>query len=275
MIAIIYFFFLVLFVLDQLTLSNKMISSNLKASSKIVLPVLPKLYIYDHCPFCVRVRLALGLKNVKHELVFLANDDVTTPTNLVGKKVVPIFQTTDLIMPESLDIIAKVDSDPTFGSIGHFKQMSSRSDVSEWQDKVKSIFGTLQRPRYMESVLAEFQQYDSKLAFINNHPIPPYAKKDWKESFSQDQRVNIYKETFVSTTSLIQQGNNALLELDKLLYSDEYVTEGGLSLDDIDLWSRLRSITIIKGIIWPSKLRTYMDKLSQAGDVPLYDNISI
>ena len=49
------------------------------------------LYVYDHCPFCVRVRLALGNKNVKHNLHFLANDDVNTPTKLVGKKIAPIF----------------------------------------------------------------------------------------------------------------------------------------------------------------------------------------
>jgi hypothetical protein len=49
------------------------------------------LYVYDHCPFCVRVRVALGIKNVKHNLHFLANDDVATPTSLVGKKVAPIF----------------------------------------------------------------------------------------------------------------------------------------------------------------------------------------
>ena len=55
---------------------------------------LPILYVYDHCPFCVRVRLALGIKNVKHTVHFLANDDVPTPTKLVGKKVAPIFVST-------------------------------------------------------------------------------------------------------------------------------------------------------------------------------------
>jgi hypothetical protein len=52
---------------------------------------LPTLYVYDHCPFCVRVRAALGIKNVKHNLHFLANDDIPTPTSLVGKKIAPIF----------------------------------------------------------------------------------------------------------------------------------------------------------------------------------------
>ena len=58
---------------------------------KVVRDDLPILYVYDHCPFCVRVRLALGLKNVKHNLHFLANDDIATPTKLVGKKIAPIF----------------------------------------------------------------------------------------------------------------------------------------------------------------------------------------
>ena len=57
----------------------------------IIRQELPTLYVYDHCPFCVRVRLALGVKNVKHLLHFLANDDVATPTGLVGKKIAPIF----------------------------------------------------------------------------------------------------------------------------------------------------------------------------------------
>ena len=48
-----------------------------------------KLYVYDHCPFCVRARMIFGLKNLPVELVVLANDDEATPIGLVGKKVVP------------------------------------------------------------------------------------------------------------------------------------------------------------------------------------------
>ena len=44
---------------------------------------IPRIYVYDHCPFCVRVRLVLGLKNIKHNIIYLANDDVETPTRLV------------------------------------------------------------------------------------------------------------------------------------------------------------------------------------------------
>ncbi len=75
-------------------------SSSPAATNKFVKPprlipedpsLIPTLYNYDHCPFCVRVRLALGLKNIKHNLVFMANDDVHTPSSLVGKKIAPIM----------------------------------------------------------------------------------------------------------------------------------------------------------------------------------------
>ena len=58
---------------------------------RIIREELPTLYVYDHCPFCVRVRVALGIKNIKHNLYFMANDDIPTPTALVGKKIAPIF----------------------------------------------------------------------------------------------------------------------------------------------------------------------------------------
>lgn len=58
---------------------------------RIIREELPIVYVYDHCPFCVRVRLALGIKNIKHTVVFLQNDDIKTPTKLIGKKIAPIF----------------------------------------------------------------------------------------------------------------------------------------------------------------------------------------
>lgn len=82
-----------------------------KPQERIVMDDLPTLFVYDHCPFCVRVRVALGLKNIKHNLHFLANDDVATPTSLVGKKIAPIFVRLNLFC-----IVCKRESAPWEGS---------------------------------------------------------------------------------------------------------------------------------------------------------------
>ena len=43
----------------------------------------------------------MGLKNIKHEVVFMANDEGIT-TKLIGKKAAPVLQMVadDVIMPE-------------------------------------------------------------------------------------------------------------------------------------------------------------------------------
>jgi len=254
-------------------------------SERVVRPQLPTLYVYDHCPFCVRVRLALGVKNVKHLIHFLANDDIDTPTRLVGKKIAPIFSLPEdnLVMGESLDIIGKIDADERFGPINRILPASGRTDFKAWQKSVQTHLRTLQRPRYVATgLLPEFQQLDGRHAFIRNHQLPPYEKPEWKGNednpagIDMDTKLKLYAEAMAADPApLVEDLNARLVELDDMLYSEYYCSEGGFSLDDIDLWARLRSITIVQGVEWPTKLRKYMDNLSELGDVPLYDEMAL
>merc|ERR1711924_521833 len=58
---------------------------------------------------------------------------------------------------------------------------------------------------------------------------------------------------------LIAEVNQKLQDLEPLIHCPDCATEGGVSLDDIDLWSRLRSLTIVKGLVFPPKVRAYLD----------------
>eukprot|EP00568_Trieres_chinensis_P002204 CAMPEP_0183291496 /NCGR_PEP_ID=MMETSP0160_2-20130417/896_1 /TAXON_ID=2839 ORGANISM="Odontella Sinensis, Strain Grunow 1884" /NCGR_SAMPLE_ID=MMETSP0160_2 /ASSEMBLY_ACC=CAM_ASM_000250 /LENGTH=305 /DNA_ID=CAMNT_0025452311 /DNA_START=113 /DNA_END=1030 /DNA_ORIENTATION=+ len=253
---------------------------------RVVMDDLPVVYVYDHCPFCVRVRIALGVKNIKHTVQFMANDDVPTPTKLVGKKIAPIFEipSDNFIMSESLDIIAKIDSEDRFGPTGAILPATGRSDIKAWQKSVQELLRTLQRPRYVATgLLPEFQQLDGRHAFIKNHQLPPYEKKEWKgdgtdenPGMPMDEKLALYAEAMArDPTPMIEDLNAKLIELDDLVYSEHHCSEGGFSLDDIDLWARLRSITVVKGVQWPEKLRAYMQNLSELGDVPLYDEMAL
>lgn len=253
---------------------------------RVILPTLPTVYVYDHCPFCVRVRLALGIKNVKHHVNFMGNDDVETPTGLVGKKIAPIFElpSDNLVMGESLDIIALIDSDERFGATQSILPATGRKDIKAWQKSVQTLLRTLQRPRYVATgLLPEFQQLDGRLAFVKNHQLPPYEKPEWKgdgtdenPGMDMDDKLRLYAEAMAADPApLVEDLNARLVELDDMLYSEHHCSEGGLSLDDIDLWARLRSITIVKGVTWPAKLRWYMDNLAAMGDVPLYDEMAL
>lgn len=185
-------------------------------------------------------------------------------------------------MGESLDIIKLVDTDPRFGPTGQIKPATGRSDVKAWQKSVQVLLRTLQRPRYVATgLLPEFQQLDGRHAFIKNHQLPPFEKPEWKGTdgnpgMDMDEKLKLYAEAMAKDPApLIEQLNAKLVELDDIVYSEHHCSEGGMSLDDIDLWARLRSISIIKGVEWPSKLRKYMDNLSALGDVPLYDEMAL
>ena len=48
-----------------------------------------------------------------------------------------------------------------------------------------------------------------------------------------------------------------------------------MSYDDIDLWSRLRSLTLIKGAVFGPKATAYLKHFEKAGDVPLYFGMQV
>ena len=114
-----------------------------------------KLFIYDHCPYCVRAWMPLGIKNIPCELVVMLNDDVETPTAMIGKKMVPILELDDgTYIPESLDIVAYLDEN--FGESATFAPFSKRADLAAWVDQFKGTMNDLCLPRVPQAPLKEF-----------------------------------------------------------------------------------------------------------------------
>lgn len=74
-----------------------------------------KLYHYLHCPYCVRIRLVLGLLDIPYESCVLPYSDEKTPISMTGKKELPILERGDQFMAESMDIIRALDPDNTLG----------------------------------------------------------------------------------------------------------------------------------------------------------------
>ena len=94
---------------------------------------------------------------------------------------------------------------------------------------------------------------------------------DLLSTSSIDERAKRAKDPAADVEEL----NRKLVELDDIIYCEHHCSPGGVSLDDIDLFARLRSITIVKGVVWPTKLRKYMDNMSELADIPLYDAMAM
>jgi len=245
-----------------------------------VVPAAPgiNLYVYDHCPFCVRARIIFGLKNVRYNVIFMANDDVDLPTSLIGKKLAPILEikSDGVCMPESMDIVKKIDEDTRLGP-SILKEATDRSDIKAWQKKNADTFRELQRPRYVVTgLLPEFAFESARDTFIKNHQMPGFEKADWKsDAYSMEFRKQKYQEAMDKTPIHLAAANEALKELEPMIHSAQHCSPHGVSYDDIDLFARLRSITIIKGIQMPPKVAAYMEYFSKAADIPLYTGMAL
>ena len=128
----------------------------------------PTLYVYDHCPFCVRARMIFGLKKTPFKLDFLMNDDVVTPTKMIGKKVLPIMEMDGEAMGESLDIVAKVDA---LDDSPILAKASGREDISKWLSDNKDLLRKITRPRDAMALYPEFSTKAARATWVKNHQL--------------------------------------------------------------------------------------------------------
>lgn len=214
-----------------------------------------KLYIYDHCPFCVKARMIFGLKNIPVELNVLQNDDEATPTQMIGQKMVPILQKDDSrYLPESMDIVHYVDN-----SDGKPLLTGKRNPaIEEWLRKVNGYVNQLLLPRFAKSAFDEFSTPTARQYFI---------RKKEASSGSFDNHL-------AHSAGLIKKIGDDLRSLDKLIVQPNAVN-GELSEDDIHLFPLLRNLTLVAGIHWPTKVADYRDNMAKQTQVNLLSSMAI
>lgn len=214
-----------------------------------------KLYIYDHCPFCVRSRMIFGLKDVACEIITLPNDDEETPTRLIGKKMLPVLVTeSHEAIGESLDIVKYIDE--TYGA--PVLTVPDDSAIETWMEEATDLIFPLAIPRWASSDFEEFRQDVSRQYFINK-----------KEAI-----FGPFPHLLAQTESIVTEINAKLEILDGLLVQQERNT-GRYSLTEIRLFPLLRSLSIVKGISWPPRVNSWLREMAVRSRININDNIAI
>ncbi len=215
-----------------------------------------KLYVYDHCPYCVKARMIFGYKNIPFELITLLNDDEHTPISMINQKMLPILSDNDEYTPESLDIISKIDATTE-------KPFLSAAPLCEtlqsWLADSRVFLYPLAMPRWVQADLDEFKTSGAKNYF---------TKK--KEAY-----IGPFKEHMSKTKIYIEQANAHLLKLELLLNESSFYIKDEPSLNDIDLFATLRSLSIVKGLVYPKKVLSYMKRQEELSQVPLHLNTAL
>ena len=208
------------------------------------------LYVYDHCPYCVRARMPFGFKGIDYTLEAMSNDDIDTPTAMIGKKMAPILTKDDgTHMPESMDIVHYVDQ---LDGKPLFTGSTDLPEIQAWISQYHRLTSRLLIPRCVRAPFAEF------------------ATEGGRAYFTKAKQLGPWEDVVAAAPQERAEMSAGLAELEGLLHSE---TSAGPSLSDvdIDLFGKLRGITLVKGLVYPPKVRAYLEYMSERSDVPLLD----
>jgi len=214
------------------------------------------LYIYDHCPYCVKARMIFGFKNQAVELKTFLNDDETTPIAMIGVKMVPILEyEAGKFMPESMDIVDFIDKKYSPSLV----KPSEDSKLLNWINQNHSLNYKLAMPRWVQAPLEEFQSSSAKNYF---------EKK--KTAY-----IGSFTENLKESPALISQMEKELKNLESSLDSNSSFYQEKLSFNDFHLFPFLRSLSVVKGLSFPPKTKKYMENLSKLSQIPLHFDIAL
>jgi glutaredoxin 2 len=203
-----------------------------------------RLYMFEHCSLCFRVRMAAALKRLHLQETVVLDDDSDTMIGLVGKRVIPILVKDDgKPMLESMDMVTHIDAigEPVLNG-------PERNEVSAWADKVVAKTSPLTMPRYPLLGLPEF----GSAAALDHYNLRK------RKTFGD------FVELRANTRRHIKELMPDLEELDRLIESPKAIN-GNLSIDDIRVLPLLRAVAVVKGLRFPRKVwdyfQTMMDRI--------------
>lgn len=208
-----------------------------------------KLYMFEHCSLCFRVRMMAALKRRHLQETVVLDDDTDTMVGLVGKRVIPILVKDDgQPMLESMDMVKYIEGLDSPILIG-----PERPQIADWADQVVSKTAPLTMPRYPLLGLPEFRT----AAALDHYNLR-------KRKVFGD-----FVELRANTRQQIRELVPMLDQLDGLIESPQAVN-GTLSMDDIRVLPLLRSVAIVKGLSFPRRVRDYFETMmSRVGYAPL------
>jgi glutaredoxin 2 len=208
-----------------------------------------RLYLFEHCSICFRVRMAAALKRLHLQETVLLEDDSETMIKLAGKRVVPILVKDDgAAMLESMDMVAYIDALGASVLVG-----PQRRELATWASATADKTALLTWPRYPLLGLLEF-------GTIAAHDHYVVRKR---------KRLGDLAELRARSRELIDALMPDFEQLDRLIESPTAVN-GMLSLDDIRVLPLLRSAAVVKGLRFPQKVRDYFETMmSRIGYQPL------
>lgn len=152
-------------------------------------------------------------------------------------------------MAESMDIVRYLDA------LNRQPLLTGRVDpaIGEWITSLRSFLKHLTYPRFARYPFAEMAIASARAAYVQKETAV----------------IGDLDDNFNRSSEWIPLLNASLAHLDSLLVTP-WACNGDFSTDDVDLFVFLRNASIVKGAIWPIRVRSYLNNLSARSKVPHY-----
>lgn len=202
-----------------------------------------RLYMFEHCSLCFRVRMTAALKHVHLQETVVLDDDSETMTALVGKRQIPILVKDDgKPMLESMDMVKYIDGlgEPILTG-------PERPEIAACADAMAAKTAPLTWPRYPLLGLPEF----ATVATLDHYTV------------RKRKALGDLVELRAKTRDYLRELMPHLEKLDALIESSRAIN-GALSLDDVRVLPLLRSAAVVKGLRFPDKVRGYYETMMAA-----------
>lgn len=199
------------------------------------------LYHYVHCPFCIRVRMALGFLNLAYKSVVLPYHDEKTPVSLTQKKMLPILEIDGVAMNESLDLIKKLDQKNILGSLEAEKN-PAYPDFLKLLDELAGPIHNLAMPYWIwtPEFDAESRVYFQKKKEVKRGPFKDLVKK---------------------APDFIQDLQPMLLDLTKDLVP--FYKSSTITIFDVMLASHLWGLYVVPEFQFPDQVHHYLQEVKR------------
>lgn len=205
-----------------------------------------KLYVYEHCPYCVLVRLAFAVKGIPYTIEYLFDDDIKAHTDKVGAKQVPILQKDDgTYMKESMDIVKYVDAlwkPVIFAPYTMAEALAPYFDPENLKPVRYLAFLATKNIYFPEISKSSARKYHVK-RFLKKMPY------DHVESIESDREM-LTAKVYAFMDSITPY-----------IYSDKHMGKQGVGIDDVLGFSKLFALSIIPDLKIPSKLEKYIEAM--------------
>ncbi|MGY0216105.1 glutaredoxin 2 [Endozoicomonadaceae bacterium StTr2] len=224
-----------------------------------------KLYVFDSCPYCVRVRMMLGLKGIPCEQVFFpAGQMPQSIRSRIQKQVVPVLELPagagahSLILQESMDIIRFLDE------LNNKQLLDIRQPTQElvrWFKHHALVMDSLCYPRMPSLDLPELGTAEAMDFFIQ----------------SRAERLGMpLQQALASTSSLIDGIEPHLNKLVQLLDAERLLQqERVLTIDDFYAFPHLRNLAMVSELNLPDSIIHYLLAVSEQVNIPLYQPVGV